>query len=800
MSGGHVMSNGAQLSGTERRFTFEAANCPKDTFFVVNFEGREALSELYRFELLLASKNSDLDDEHILNHPACFTLSDGLADSNTTAYRGLVREFTLLHQNSAWTFYRLILAPRLSRLESCYLSEVYLNKNRRQVFQEIINRAGLLVNDFEDRLTHVSDQITWIYACQYQETDLNYISRWCERYGIYWWYENIDGQEKAVYANAWAAHKDQALGLRYLPPGTSGTGMDGERCLQSLEKESRSVPKELVLMDYNPYRAGSPDIRGTAKVDPNGDGTVYLYGNNLISNKVAQQMATYHAESLLCRKHQYRGVTTATGVRCGHFIEVSGHFRATLNRRYLPIEVRHRGSQTGLLLAVYGIPNISESDNQDFYRAEFIAIPSDVQYRSEHKHPWPKIDGTMPAFIDAEGSGKYAELNENGEYKVRVPFDITHKAADHASAWIRLATPYAGSDHGMHFPLHKGTEVLLSFINGDPDQPVIVGAITNSLNPNQVVNANQTESRIVTAGGHELCFNDQERRKQASLTTPGGNQLIMSDEDKNNHILLKANESCWVRFGDNPDYSETQDQSQQTQLDSQPTSDTGAPGWLQDMTKIPIIGSFFNAYLIGKYSITYTVDGSFNIKANSYNKFVSGNTFNYNSGNVIGVAMGHDRISLSTTDMSAIKSNYSLMNSNYSFLASTESALSKFCVVYTTSFDRAATKVEKIANKITINGNVTYGFYNWITRGALNSNMTKNQFNEGVSKVNQIDNDIKELKTKIMNLELEVASAQVRMDDSDVIQYRHGVELIESDVSNHRSNVAVNDSESVIFI
>jgi type VI secretion system VgrG family protein len=519
------MSHATQLFGVERRFTFEAVNYSKNTFFVVRFEGEEALSELYSFELLLASKNSDLKDDDILNHPASFTLNDGLPDSETAVYHGLVREFNLLYQNSIWTFYRLLLAPKLSRLENCFLSEVYLNKNRKQVFQEIIDRAGMLSNDFEAKLTS-SDQIVWNYACQYQETDLNYISRWSERRGIYWWYENVDGHEKVVFADSWAAHADKALGLRYLPSGSSGTGLDEERCLRSLELKSRSLPKELVLMDYNPNRAGNPDIRSTVQVDPNGSGTVYLYGNNLKNNELAQQMATYRAEAIRCRKRQYHGATTATGVRCGHFIEVSGHFCASFNRRYLPVEVRHRGSQAGILLVAYGIQSMDESHGPDFYLAEFTAIPSDVQYRSEYKHPWPKIEGTIPAFIDAEGSGLYAELNENGEYKVQVPFDITDKPANRGSAWIRMATPYAGGDYGMHFPLHKGAEVLLSFINGDPDQPVIVGAITNSLNRNQVVDTNQTQSRIRTAGGNEITLHDQEKKQHLLFKTPIGNTWL----------------------------------------------------------------------------------------------------------------------------------------------------------------------------------------------------------------------------------------------------------------------------------
>jgi type VI secretion system VgrG family protein len=520
------MNSSSQLSSLNRRFAFSCENLDKNTFEVVRFEGEEALSTLYRFEIVLASTDDHIDASRVVNRHASFSLNDGVENGSDTIYRGLVKEFTAEEQQGSWTLYKAILVPVLAHLDAFHLSEVYLDKDKDKVLKLILKNAGIRSDYCDLRMKNEGAEIPkTVYICQYQETYFNFIARWCERLGAYWWFEDVDGMEKAVFSDTWAAHKHEALTLHYQPAGVLDAVVGQMRRVQRLVEKSQGLPKQVTLMDYNPQRAGNPDISASAIVDENGIGEIYLYGENLKNNEDAARFAKLRAEGLRCLGTQYHGSTTATGLRCGHYAEIKGHFRAACNRRFLLTAVRHRGSQSGILLDE---PSTDSTQQDDFYIAEFSGIPSDVQFRPLRQYLWPKIEGSMHAFIDAEGSGKYAELNEKGEYKVQVPFDITQKGANRGSAWVRMATPYAGSDHGMHFPLHKGTEVLLSFINGDPDQPVIIGAVPNSMTASPVVNANQSTSRIVTGGGQEISFDDQ-------------------DGDK--YMLMKSNDNCWIRMG-----------------------------------------------------------------------------------------------------------------------------------------------------------------------------------------------------------------------------------------------------------
>jgi type VI secretion system VgrG family protein len=517
------MNYSGQLDNKKRCFTFSIAgdNVDRHTFEVVRFEGEEALAALYRFELLLVSRDNDINERDIIGQAAHFSLSDGVEGGQPANYRGLVQSFAYQYQISDWALYRVTLVPKMWLLDTFCLSEVYLNKNLHEIFTTVMSNAGFTSNDFVMRIKNENAIApTRDYICQYRETYLTFISRWAERLGIYWWYEESQGIEKIIFTDTRMTHNDETLLLNYQPAGELDAIVVQTRRLQKLELEALNLPQKIVIRDYSAHRA-SMEIMGTATVDPRGKGEKHIFGEHLKTNEEAAYIAKLRAEGMIAHGNIYRGSSTATGVRCGKFIEVQGHPRNRFNRRYLVTGVKHRGSQAGFLLGRLRVPfNNEASRSDDFYQAEISAVHSDMQFRPDLKNPWPKIDSLMTGFVDAEGDGKYAELNAKGEYKVQVPFDITQKHACQGSAWVRKATLYAGSGYGMHFPLLKGAEVLLGFINGDPDQMVLLAAVYNSLNQNVVNNNNQRQSRILSAGGNEFVMHDEENKQHLMLQTP----------------------------------------------------------------------------------------------------------------------------------------------------------------------------------------------------------------------------------------------------------------------------------------
>lgn len=284
------------------------------------------------------------------------------------------------------------------------------------------------------------------------------------------------------------------------------------------------LPKTLRLKDYN-YRTPSLEISGNAEVSAQGRGEIYIYGEHFKTPKEGNQLAKIRAEELLCQEKRFHGESTIPYLRPGYLFDLENHYRGSFNQKYLTIELEHEGSQTAFLLA--GIQKgLSEVEEQPYYRNSFVSIPSGVQYRHERKTEKPRFYGTLNAKIDAAGSGKYAELDDQGRYKVILPFDKSGRKDGKASTFLRMAQPYAGTDHGMHFPLHKGTETLLTFIDGDPDRPIINAAVPNPEHPSQVTSGDQTMSKITTSGGNKIHIEDQEGSERILMHTPNQNTWV----------------------------------------------------------------------------------------------------------------------------------------------------------------------------------------------------------------------------------------------------------------------------------
>ena len=205
--------------------------------------------------------------------------------------------------------------------------------------------------------------------------------------------------------------------------------------------------------------------------------------------------------------------------------DLEDHYRQDYNQQYLTMALEHRGSQAAYLVAGLGRA-LTASEQTPHYENSFQAIPARVQFRAEHRTPKARIHGTLSAKIDAAGTGKYAELDEQGRYKVILPFDLSGRKDGKASSFLRMAQPYTGSDHGMHFPLHKGAEAILTFIDGDPDRPIIAGAAPNPDNPSQVKAENETKNMITTGGQNKIHLEDQEGSQRILMQTPTSNTWV----------------------------------------------------------------------------------------------------------------------------------------------------------------------------------------------------------------------------------------------------------------------------------
>ncbi|WP_051305479.1 type VI secretion system Vgr family protein [Desulfogranum mediterraneum] len=516
----------------EKKFSFQSKAVDRESFGVVSFSGTEGLSRLYHFDITLVAESADLDMDGIMQEPASFFIHR--PDGSRVPFHGIIAEFELIRAVGPCYLYRALLVPKLWRLTLSHHNQIFLDRSAEDIIAQVLQDGGLSTLDFEFRLQ--GSYLTWEYACQYAESHYAFICRWMERNGIYFFFDQGKESEKLIMTDSKLAHVPSGQGsdLSYAPvSGLEAAHLD--EAIQSFVCKRQLVPQTITLQDYN-YRKPSLAVRGKAQVTASGHGEQYYYGDHFRTPEEGDKLARIRAEEMACKAQQFHGASTVPYLMPGYTFSLQNHFQQKMNSAYLTLRVEHQGNQASSLLS--GIQEqLTGYELESVYSNTFSAIASEVQFRAERTTRRPRFHGTINGRIDGAGSGQYAELDEQGRYKVILPFDRAERQGGKASAWVRMLQPYGGSDHGMHFPLHKGCEVLLTFIDGNPDRPVIAGAVANPDSPSQITSANQTMAKLTTSGGNKLHIEDK----------TGSERILMHSPQQGSFVRIGAPNDPMVR-------------------------------------------------------------------------------------------------------------------------------------------------------------------------------------------------------------------------------------------------------------
>jgi len=241
-----------------KRFTFVSKGLPEDTFAVVEFKGTEGISRLYEFDITLASDDPEIDLKGALQNPATLTIK---SEDQDFPIQGILGQFEQLHEVKGHYFYRALLVPRLWQADLYRENQLFLDKTVPDIIEEILKQAGLTTQDYELKLT--KNYPKWEYICQYRETDFDFISRWMEREGIYFYFEQEENNEKLIITDSSTAHEDIRgdATIPFTPP--SGIVPEKEAIMAFLCRQKR-LPNKVILKDYN-YRKPSLDLKAEAE-------------------------------------------------------------------------------------------------------------------------------------------------------------------------------------------------------------------------------------------------------------------------------------------------------------------------------------------------------------------------------------------------------------------------------------------------------------------------------------------------------------------------------------------------------
>ena len=364
-----------------KEFTFTSKALPEDTFSVVKFSGVEAISRLYEFDITLASEDPEIDLKAVIQNPATLTIVHG---DEELPFHGVLSRFEQLHEVKQHVFYRAVLVPKLWNAGLYRENQIFLDRKVPEIIEEILKQAGMAGPDYELKLTR--DYQVWEYICQYSENNLDFVSRWMEREGIYYFFEQTDQGAKMIISDNLSIHKDirGETSVPYSPP--SGLIASEEEIIKEFVCRQKMLPAKVILKDYN-YRNPGLEIKAEAVVDPDGRGEVCIYGEHFKDPGQGNELAKIRAEELLCREKESHGEATAPAFCPGFTFELTGHYRSEYNRKYLIIEVMHEGSRSEDLLSGLG-EKPAETEERPAYANRFVCIPADLQFRPEQGTAW----------------------------------------------------------------------------------------------------------------------------------------------------------------------------------------------------------------------------------------------------------------------------------------------------------------------------------------------------------------------------------------------------------------------------
>ncbi|WP_434045168.1 MULTISPECIES: type VI secretion system tip protein TssI/VgrG [Sorangium] len=466
--------------------------------------GREVISQPYEFQLHVVCRSPEgLDEEALLAEPAALVFFRGDREERRLfGVISVVRD--ALQTETLHMAYTLTFVPRAFRLSLTETSEIFMDLTVPEIIMKKLERAGLHEgDDFELRL--IAAYPPREYVVQYKETDLQFVSRLAEHLGISFFFEHRDGRDVIVFSDANSGFQPIAGGGRaqFYPRGD-------RMGVYRLEGTTRTVPSRYVVKDYN-YRTPHVPLMAAATVSQASGGDIVEYGAHFKTPDEGERIAGIRAEELRAGRKVFEGASEVLVLGAGGRFTLEGHPRGDVE--LLLVEVRHRLQQATL--------NAGTGEERA-YENEFRAIPFSTTYRPPRVTPKPRVHGVITGVIDAAAKGRYAEVDETGRYRVRFLFDTSGAGDGKASRPIRMAQPHAGAGYGLHFPLRSGVEVILTFIDGDPDRPIIAGAVPNPQTPSTVDAKNARRNVIRTGGNNEINLDDTEGEERIKLSTPYG--------------------------------------------------------------------------------------------------------------------------------------------------------------------------------------------------------------------------------------------------------------------------------------
>ena len=486
---------------------------------VLAFSGREAISQPYRFDLELVSELPDLDLQALLHKPAFLAF-----DPAGMGIHGLVHRIAQGESGTRQTRYRLTLVPQLAYLAHRTNQRIFQHLTVPQIVAQVLEEHGIQADAYRFQLGPVIYPERE-YCVQYDETDLHFIQRLCEEEGIHYHFQHSTRGHVLVFGDDQTSFARLGQPTAYL----QDNGMTADEPV--IKRFAVRVATRTSRVSRRDYDFEQPRVlmeaayRGEQAVNaiPQSDLEDYDYPGRFTERTRGKHLSQRALER---HRHDYRlaeGDSDQPQLISGHLLEMSDHPRREWNDLWLLTEVLHEGKQPQVLEESVTSHVDSGDGFVQGYRNHFSATPWDIPFRPPLKHPKPKLLGSQTAVVTGP-AGEEIHCDEYGRVKVQFHWDRHGQAGDKTSCWLRVSSSWAGDRYGGIAIPRVGMEVLVTFLEGDPDQPLVTGCLYHK--EHQVpydLPANKTRTVFKTlsspggGGYNELRIDDRKGAEQIYL-------------------------------------------------------------------------------------------------------------------------------------------------------------------------------------------------------------------------------------------------------------------------------------------
>ena len=475
---------------------------------VLNFTGREALSEPFRWTIEFTAPPDDIAPEQVLMKYASLRMRAG------REVHGVLTGLEWLSTNADQSHWRVTLESRLALLSRTRQCAVFQNQSVPEVVEEVLRRHDFTGPDFEFRLAREYPPRELI--TQWRESDLEFIQRLLSEVGIWFRSETqaTTESEILIFADSQSGYQFD-MRLPYSEP--AGLYDGAAESVWDVRTRNEVVTGGSSTRDYNYRTASAPqDSTVSVRSDAVTTGVHYRYaapfreaGDDGDPEPATESGAFYariHHERELNKSAWIHLFSNALHLAPGQVLEPQGDIIRALQEGVIITLVNFSAARDSRLhVSVTGMP----------YSERYCFRPACPAR--------PEIHGALPARIESREKGDiYAHLDGHGRYRVRLDFDRADSGQGYAYLWLRMAKPYAGSDYGWHTPLIDGTEVAIAYGNGDIDLPYISHALHDSEHPDPVARDNHTRNVLRTPANNKLRMEDRRGEEHVKLATEYG--------------------------------------------------------------------------------------------------------------------------------------------------------------------------------------------------------------------------------------------------------------------------------------